>query len=104
MRRSCFVSADAGSDYVDSDTLHMFAACEIERCVNVGIINDDMIEDTEVLNISLGIPSDIRITVNPPEGKIYILDDDSESCVDSYQLHLPSLSLISKLQFGMTLC
>ena len=102
MRRSCFVSADAGSDYVDSDTLHMFAACEIKRCVNVGIINDNTPENTEVLNISLGIPSDTRIAVSPPEGKIYILD--SESCVDSYQLHLPSLSLISKLQFGLTLC
>ena len=49
--------------------------------MTVPIVNDEVFENTENLSISLGTPSDSRITVMPPEGVIEIEDDDGKSSV-----------------------
>ena len=60
-----------------NDTLS-FEACDIRRCVNVTIINDEVLEGVESLDVTLertpGL--DNKITVMPVDGEIIITDDD----------------------------
>ena len=63
--------------------------------MTVPIVNDEVFENTENLSISLGTPSDSRITVMPPEGVIEIEDDDGKSSVLVYRLTHPNANLCS---------
>ena len=55
-----------------------FGRCEKKKCVNVTIINDEMLEETESFNISLeggrGVSS--RFVFSPQEVSITITDED----------------------------
>ena len=68
----------------------------------VPIVNDEVFENTENLSISLGTPSDSRITVMPSEGVIEIEDDDGKSSVLVYRLtHPMQIFVVIYTKFGM---
>ena len=64
----------------------IFAACEIQQCVAVTIVDDVVDELDEVLHVSLertpGLDS--RITLDPMEGKIEIIDNDGTNLNATY--------------------
>ena len=61
-------------------TILMFEACERRRCVNVTIVNDDVLEMTESFHVTLertpGL--DMRIRLDQVDGVVEITDDDGE--------------------------
>ena len=68
----------------------IFAACEIQQCVAVTIVDDVVDEPNEVFHVSLeGTPGmDSRITLDPMEGKIEIHDNDGMNLYATYTLIL----------------
>ena len=65
-------------DYETLSTTLMFAACDTRRCVNVAIVNDIIVESIETFAITLERTSnlDSRITLNPMDEEIEIIDND----------------------------
>ena len=67
-------------DYGNISTILMFDSCDKKSCVNISIVDDDVIEDTESFSVLLtetpGL--DVRITLDPVEAEIEIIDNDSE--------------------------
>ena len=66
-------------DYVDRDVVLNFAACTRTVCVTVPIANDIVLEGVETLNVAIrrsGGGLDPRITLDPTDGIIEIIDDD----------------------------
>ena len=59
-------------------TILMFAACDTRQCENVPIVDDETLELTETFIVTLDrTPAlDNRITLNPVDGDIDILDND----------------------------
>ena len=61
-------------------TILMFEACERQRCVNVTIVDDDILEMTESFHVTLertpGL--DMRIRLDQVDGVVEITDDDGE--------------------------
>ena len=58
----------------------MFDACERRSCVNVSIVDDLVLENTESFFVSLERAAglDARIRLDPVEAEIEIIDNDSE--------------------------
>ena len=58
----------------------MFEACDKRHCVNVTIVNDDILEMTESFSVTLErtLGLDDRITLRPVDGVVEITDDDGE--------------------------
>ena len=73
-------STVAPMDYIDVSTILMFGACARRHCVNVSIVDDDVLEMTESFTVTLERISglDSRITLDPVDGVIEITDDDGE--------------------------
>ena len=67
-------------DYLELNSILSFDACETRRCVNVTIVNDLVDEPLEYLNFTLeGTPDlDTRISLNPVDGRIAIIDNDGK--------------------------
>ena len=67
-------------DYWEVDTILMFEACETRVCTNVTIVDDDVAELTERFFARLGrtVGLDTRITLDPVEAEIEIIDGDGE--------------------------
>ena len=67
-------------DYGNISTILMFDSCDKKSCVNISIVDDDVIEDTESFSVLLAeTPGlDVRITLDPVEAEIEIIDNDSE--------------------------
>ena len=69
------------------DTILSFAPCDRRQCAEVVIMNDVILEETESLFVILTrVPGlDTRITLNPVDAEIEIIDDDgtiySYTCV-----------------------
>ena len=65
-------------DYTAVSVILMFAECETRRCANISIVDDQTLEMTESFDISLNRTADLdnRITLNPAEGTIRIIDND----------------------------
>ena len=66
-------------DYIAVDTLLMFEACERRRCVDVSIVDDEILEGgPEVFQYTLertpGLDSSIEL--NPVLGRVEIIDND----------------------------
>ena len=59
-----------------------FAAYQMKSCVSMSIINDWVVEDTEIFIIALERTDDLdsSITLNPAVGRIEITDNDSAEC------------------------
>ena len=67
-------------DYGALNEILMFEACQIRKCVNVTITDDEIYELDEfftyLLRRTIGL--DTRITLDPVDGRIEIIDDDGE--------------------------
>ena len=65
-------------DYIGLSTILSFPTCGTRQCVNVSIVDDDVMENVESLHVTLertpGL--DVRITLDPVDGVIEIRDDD----------------------------
>ena len=70
-------------DYDSVDVILPFARCEMRRCTDVLIVDDEILENPERLNIHLERTPDLnsRIMLNPVEGEIEILDNDGTCLV-----------------------
>ena len=58
-----------------------FGACDRRQCVNVTITDDDVVEETEIVEATLERLSDTddRIILAPAIAKVVVTDDDGES-------------------------
>ena len=65
-------------DYDGISVILLFAACQRRSCVNVTIIDDEMLENTESFNFTLERTTGLsdRITLDPVDGVVEIIDDD----------------------------
>ena len=56
----------------------IFAACQTRSCVNVSIMDDDVLGDVESFNVTLENTTDLdsRIILDPVNGIIVIIDND----------------------------
>ena len=55
----------------------VFPPCERSRCVDIPIVDDDVLENSELFSVSLernGL--DTRITLDPMDGLVEITDND----------------------------
>ena len=76
-------------------TILTFAACDTRRCVDVSIINDAVDEPDEMFGITLERTPGLndRITLDPVDGVVIIIDDDGRFNPDKNSLQntfLPS--------------
>ena len=64
-------------DYLGVSIILMFEDCDRRRCVNVTIVDDEVLEMTESFTVTLertpGLDS--RITLDPVDGVVEITDD-----------------------------
>ena len=69
-------------------TILRFAACEKRHCVDVTIVNDAVDEPDEMFGITLErIPGlNDRITLDPVDGVVIIIDDDGRFNPDENSL------------------
>ena len=67
-------------DYAGLSTILMFSACETRQCLNVTVFEDQVLEETESFNAVLNRTDnlDTRITLNPVNAAVYIIDNDSK--------------------------
>ena len=65
------------------DILLSFGACELRRCFPVAIVDDTRLEEIEHLTLTLSrIPElDQRITLNPMDAQIVIIDEDGNQYI-----------------------
>ncbi len=69
------MSAVAGYDYEDATQTLYFGSQDSIMCINVTIIEDDLIESTENFTISLSVSADVNYTfIGPTEATVVILD------------------------------
>lgn len=61
-------------DYVANSTILTFAPCERQQCVNVTIVDDEIVELEESFSYSLERTSDPRIHLEQETGEVVILD------------------------------
>ena len=65
-------------DYIGLSTIFSFPTCETKQCVNVTIVDDDVLENVKSFSVTLertpGL--DMRITLDPVDREIEITDDD----------------------------
>ena len=60
----------------------VFPPCERSRCVDIPIVDDDVLENSELFSVSLernGL--DTRITLDPVDGLVEITDNDGTHTV-----------------------
>ena len=92
------------------DILLSFGACELRRCFPVAIVDDSRLEEVEHLTLTLSrIPElDQRITLNPVDAQIVIIDEDGNQyiiytslsvrvCMDHWHMHTLVASTPNKL-------
>ena len=72
--------AVSSMDYVTLAEIMMFDVCETQRCVNVTILNDSVDEPEETFRVTLERTPDLdnRITLEPVDGEIVIVDNDGK--------------------------
>ena len=85
----------APMDYVALSEILMFGACQTRSCKNVTIVDDLVDEPEEFFRVLLTRTTglDSRITLNPVEGRIVIMDNDGKS-----YLHI-AIIMIKNLHF-----
>ena len=69
-------------DYRALAVILTFDECEKKRCMNVSITQDLVEEPDEFFTFHLNRTTDLspRIDLDPVDGRIEIVDDDSEQC------------------------
>ena len=73
----------AGTDYTDTTVTLTFNATILTQMVTVSIVNDNVVEDTEFINLAL-TSVDNAVMLNPAINTIYIEDRDSELTTGNY--------------------
>ena len=48
-------------------------------CVNLSIVPDELVEDTEIFNVTIST-SDTSVIISKPTSDVFILDDSGKSC------------------------
>ena len=68
-------------DYIGLSTILNFPACETKQCVDVTIVDDEVLENVESYHVTLErtLGLDMRITLDPVEGVVEITDDGEET-------------------------
>ena len=68
----------APMDYGAPSLILMFGSCETRSCVNVDIVDDLVDEPVELFRVTLNRTNglDSRISLNPVDGQIEIIDND----------------------------
>ena len=86
-----------GRDYRITDNTMRFLRCATMQCMLIDIINDNLIEDTEMFTITVNPPRQgftDDITISPSVATITIEDEDSMS-LNRYLFRLSSAVLFS---------
>ena len=65
-------------DHIGLSTILNFPACETKQCVDVTIVDDDVLENVESFDVTLErtLGLDTRITLDPVDGAIEITDNE----------------------------
>ena len=86
-------TARSGDDYNSLSQTLRFSGDTIERCVDIAIVDDDIVEDTETFFASISFggwqppnPRDRHLTTNPDLAVIRILDDDATYDMSFYDV------------------
>ena len=62
----------ATEDYIAQRTTLTFSPCEHVKCVEVSLVDDSVLEDTESFRILLSITASSRIAIESQAGEITI--------------------------------
>ena len=67
-------------DYLELNSILSFDACQTRHCINVTIVDDLVDEPLEYFNFTLERTPDLdtRISLNPVDGRITIIDNDGK--------------------------
>ena len=65
-------------DYHSVSTVLAFGACDTRQCIKIHIVDDMIVELTELFSFTLEETSGLnsRITLNPVDGVVEIIDTD----------------------------
>ena len=65
-------------EYLAVSTMLSFTACKTQSCVNIPIVDDALDEPERIFYVSLERTPDLndRITLDPVDGEITLIDDD----------------------------
>ena len=72
-----FSITEAGKDYIAYDDAIRFDKCDKEKCVNITIINDDIVEKYEYFEVKLATDAP-RVNLSRPNGEVRIYSDESK--------------------------
>lgn len=90
--------ADAPTDYGAVCSNLVFSPCELEKCVNVWIIDDDVVEKDESLQLILEATSNenpnIELDPERVNGRITIQDDDGKYSMSKYMQLSETISFL----------
>ena len=72
----CTSFAVASMDYTAVSALMMFDSCDTRQCMEIAIMNDGILENTESFSVTLVRTPDLdpRITLDPVTGETKITD------------------------------
>ena len=67
----------------------MFDSCQVQTCVDISIVNDSVLENEEIFDVTLSrtVGLDTRITLDPVDGEVEITDNDGtfiDMCMNGY--------------------
>ena len=81
-----YVPTESPMDYTALSTIMTFDECETQSCVNITIVDDLALEIVESLRITLNSTADLdgRITLDPVDGIIEIVDNDGAYIMTCY--------------------
>ena len=70
--------------------------CDRRQCVNVTITDDDVVEETEIVEATLErLPdTDDRIILAPAIAKVVVTDDDGESAYSDSRVYSSYITII----------
>ena len=68
----------AGSDYIAVNTVLTFSPADTRECVNVQILDDDVVENDEVINLNATLTMTNPLITIGGSATITILDEDGE--------------------------
>ena len=93
-------------DYSGLSFIVLFAACDRRQCVNLTIVDDQVLEDTESFNVDLSRTTDLdaRITLDPTAAVVDIIDNDSEHYEKQHFIGINLFLKRSFLIFQVVLC
>ena len=98
----CVCVSVAGEDYIITESILRFGACENKQCLPVTIVDNDIIEDAETFQVTLA-PSTLglsnRFTLDPRITTVTIEDGDSELYFSTQSLTNSDLSIAFSLQW-----